>query len=89
VEGVVIRERARRAHLQKLAGTSINRTELEGRKKSVKGPLRQDAGTLTGNRSLRAEGAREMTEGLAQERIGSARRKIGEAIQDLGRKFRR
>jgi uncharacterized protein YjbJ (UPF0337 family) len=67
----------------------MNRDEFEGRKESVKGRVKEAAGTLTGDEELEREGAEERAEGEAQETIGKARRKVGEAIEEFGQKIKR
>lgn len=67
----------------------MNRDELEGKKESVKGRIKEAAGILTGDKDLESEGASERAGGVAQEQIGKATRKVGEAIEDLGRKIKR
>jgi uncharacterized protein YjbJ (UPF0337 family) len=67
----------------------MNRNELEGKTRNVKGRVEEALGTLTGNTNLESEGARERAGGAAQERVGKATRKVGEAIEDLGKKVKR
>jgi uncharacterized protein YjbJ (UPF0337 family) len=66
----------------------MNRDELQGKKKNVKGRVKEAVGALTGNKDLESEGANERAEGVAQEQIGKASRKVGEAIENLGRKIK-
>ncbi len=66
-----------------------NRDEIEGKKENVKGRVKEAAGTLTGNRDLENEGAKERAGGRVQERLGRARRQVGEAIEDLGEDVKR
>jgi uncharacterized protein YjbJ (UPF0337 family) len=67
----------------------MNRDEMEGKTESVKGRVKEAAGTLTGNDELEKEGADERARGEAQETIGRARRKVGEAIEELGEDIKR
>lgn len=67
----------------------MNRDELEGRKESVKGKLKQAAGDITDNERLHDEGVADEAAGDTQETLGRARRKVGEAIEDLGEDIKR
>lgn len=67
----------------------MNRSELEGKTKNVKGRVKQAIGTLTGNEKLETEGADERADGAVQERIGKATRKVGEALEGFGRKLKK
>lgn len=67
----------------------MNRNEFEGKTQNVKGRAKEALGTLTGNKNLESEGAKERANGAAQQRIGKATREVGEAIEDLGKKIKR
>jgi uncharacterized protein YjbJ (UPF0337 family) len=67
----------------------MNRNELEGKTQNVKGRVKEALGTVTGNKDLESEGAKERAGGAVQERVGKATRKVGEAIEDLGKKIKR
>ena len=62
----------------------MNRDELEGKAKEVKGRVKQSVGDLTDDERLRDEGVADEAVGNVQEGLGKARRKVGEAIEDLG-----
>lgn len=62
----------------------MNRDELEGKTKAVKGKLKQAAGDLTDDPNLHDEGIADEAEGNVQETWGRAKRKVGEAIEDIG-----
>jgi len=66
-----------------------NRDELEGRSKSMKGKVEQDAGDLTDNQDLHDEGVADEASGKTQETFGKARRKVGEALEDLADDIKR
>jgi uncharacterized protein YjbJ (UPF0337 family) len=66
----------------------MNRDELEGETKNLKGRVEEALGTLTGNQDLQAEGASEQADGVAQERVGEAHRTLGEAIEKLGKRIK-
>jgi uncharacterized protein YjbJ (UPF0337 family) len=67
----------------------MNRDELEGKAKEVKGRVKQSVGDLTDDEQLRDEGVADEAEGEVQKGFGRARRKVGEAIEDLGEKVKR
>ena len=66
----------------------MNREEIEGKKSSIKGRIKQATGTLIGNEDLESEGADERSKGEAEEQVAKARRKLGEAIEDFGKQVK-
>jgi uncharacterized protein YjbJ (UPF0337 family) len=67
----------------------MNRDELDGKAKQVKGKIKQGVGDLTDDERLREEGLADEAEGDVQEHFGTARRKVGEAVEDLAEKIKR
>jgi uncharacterized protein YjbJ (UPF0337 family) len=67
----------------------MNRDELEGKGKQVKGKIKQSTGDLIDDEELQDEGIADEAEGEVQEGFGRARRKIGQAIEDIGEKVKR
>ena len=67
----------------------MNRDEIEGSEKNLKGRIKEATGAVTGNEDLEKRGADERAEGEAQHDLGRARRKVGEAIEDLGEDIKR
>lgn len=67
----------------------MNRDELDGKAKAVKGKIKQAAGDLTDNERLHDEGVADEAVGQAQDDVGRARRKVGEAIEDIGKTIKR
>jgi len=67
----------------------MNRDELDGKAKQVKGKVKQGLGDLTDDERLREEGLEDEAEGEVQENFGTARRKVGQAVKDLGEKIKR
>jgi uncharacterized protein YjbJ (UPF0337 family) len=55
----------------------------------VKGRVKEAAGTLTGNRKLEREGARQRAKGAAQERVGKARRKVGDFVDGVAKAIKK
>ncbi len=62
----------------------MNRDELDGKAKAMKGKLKEAAGDLSNNPRLHDEGVADEAEGQTQDALGRGRRKVGEAIKDLG-----
>jgi len=62
----------------------MNRDELEGKGKALKGQIKQATGDLTNNPGLHDEGVADEVAGKAQDAGGRVRRTVGEAIKDLG-----
>jgi uncharacterized protein YjbJ (UPF0337 family) len=67
----------------------MNRDELEGKAKSVKGKIKQAAGDLTDDPALHDEGVADEAGGDTQAAIGRGRRKVGEAIEDIGKAIKK
>ncbi len=67
----------------------MNRDELDGKARAVKGKLKQAAGDLTDDERLRDEGVADEALGEAQDDVGRARRKVGETIEDIGKNIKR
>ena len=64
----------------------MNKDELKGKVKQIKGAVKQEIGARTGDPALVDQGAGDRSEGKLQERFGKGKRKIGEAIERVGRK---
>jgi len=56
----------------------MNKDEIRGKAKNIKGRVKQGAGAVTGNKRLEGEGAAERIGGAAQEGIGKIRRELEE-----------
>jgi len=67
----------------------MNRDEIEGKARNIKGAIKETAGRATKNPRLESEGADERESGAVQEEAGRVRRKVGEAVEDLGKKIKR
>jgi uncharacterized protein YjbJ (UPF0337 family) len=66
----------------------MNKDELDGKAKAVKGRVKQGVGDLTDNDRLRDEGVADQAGGKIEEGVGKARRKVGDAIEDVGDKIK-
>ena len=62
----------------------MNRDEVEGKAKEIKGRVKQGVGDLTDDQNLHDEGVADEAEGEVQKGYGTAKRKVGEAIEDVG-----
>jgi uncharacterized protein YjbJ (UPF0337 family) len=67
----------------------MNRDEVKGRTDQIKGKLKQAAGDLTDDDTLRDEGVADEVAGDIQEGFGRGRRKVGEFIEDIGEDIKR
>lgn len=67
----------------------MNRDELEGKAKEIKGRVKQGVGDITDDQVLHDEGVADEAEGEVQKGFGKAKRKVGEAIEDVGEAIKR
>jgi uncharacterized protein YjbJ (UPF0337 family) len=67
----------------------MNKDELDGKTKQVKGKVKQSIGDLTDDEQLHDEGVADEAEGDVQEGFGRARRKVGQAVKDIGETIKR
>lgn len=67
----------------------LNKDELKGKGKKVKGTVKEEVGKAIGNRNLQQEGQAEREEGEVKEGFGKARRKVGEAVEKVGKAISR
>ncbi len=67
----------------------MNRDEMEGKAKDLKGRMKEAAGDLADDEKLKNEGAAEQVEGQVQDTMGRGRRKAGELIEDIGKSIKR
>ena len=61
----------------------MNRDEMEGKTKDLKGRAKEGVGDLTDNERLEREGRTDQAEGKVQETFGKGKRKIDEVADDL------
>jgi len=67
----------------------MNKDEVKGKARDIKGHVKEAAGSLVGNERLEREGEADQATGEAQQSFGKARRKVGEAIEDIGEDIKR
>ena len=72
-----------------LYGNIMNKDELDGKARAIKGKVKQGLGDLTDNERLRDDGVADEAAGNVQDTIGRGRRKVGEAIEEVGKKLKR
>ena len=58
----------------------VNKDQVKGVGKQVKGSVKETAGRVTGNRRTEAEGAAEKTVGKVQKGFGDVKEKIKGAL---------
>lgn len=58
----------------------VNKDQVKGVAREVKGSVKQAAGKATGNRRMEAEGAVEKTTGKVQKGFGDAKEKVKRAL---------
>ena len=67
----------------------MNRDELEGKAKALKGKIKQATGDLTSNPRLHDEGVVDEGAGNAQGAVGRVRRKVGETIEGVAKAMKK
>jgi len=67
----------------------MNKNEVRGKARQLKGRVKEAAGVVTGNRHLENEGAAERTGGEIEAELGKARRKVGAALTGLGKAIKK
>jgi uncharacterized protein YjbJ (UPF0337 family) len=55
---------------------TMNKDEIEGKGKQIKGQIREEVGKLTGNKTEQLKGKIEQVEGDVQEGVGKIKRKL-------------
>jgi uncharacterized protein YjbJ (UPF0337 family) len=63
----------------------LNKAEVKGKVKQIKGAAKEKIGEVTHNPSLEAEGEAERREGVVQEKAGKMLRKAGKVIEKAGK----
>ena len=66
----------------------MNKDELEGKGKQIKGKAKQAWGDVTNDERLRDEGVADETAGKVEEGFGKARRKAGDALHEVAEKIK-
>lgn len=58
----------------------VNKDQVKGVAKQVKGSVKETAGRVTGNRQTEAEGVAEKTAGKVQKGFGDVKEKVKRAL---------
>jgi uncharacterized protein YjbJ (UPF0337 family) len=61
----------------------MNKDELKGKAKQMKGAAKEKVGELTDSPELQSEGLGDQASGEVQEGFGTAKRKVSEGIERL------
>jgi len=67
----------------------MNRDQIEGKAKELKGRIKQGAGDVLDDEKLQDEGVADEAEGEVQKGFGNVRDKVGKAIEEVGEKIKR
>ena len=67
----------------------MNRDQIEGKAKELKGRIKQGAGDVIDDEHLKDEGVADEAEGEVQKGFGNIRDKVGKAIEEVGEKIKR
>ena len=67
----------------------MNRDELDGKAKQVKGKVKQGVGTSPTIRSCTTRVSRMRQRATFRKGFGKAKRKVGETIEDIGEAIKR
>jgi len=59
----------------------VDKDELEGKAKKIKGKIREGAGKITGDDEEELHGKMEQVEGGIQEKVGQVKKKVKKAIK--------
>jgi len=67
----------------------MNKDQVEGKAKEIKGRIKQGVGDVLDDENLHDEGVADEAEGEVQGGFGRAKRKVGEAIEEVGEKIKK
>ena len=67
----------------------MNRDEIEGKAREVKGKMKQAVADLTDNDRLHSEGKADELAGEVQGTVGTAKRKVGETVEKIGKTIKK
>jgi uncharacterized protein YjbJ (UPF0337 family) len=67
----------------------MNRNEIKGKAETIKGKIKQAAGDLSDDETLRDEGVADEVLGRARESFGREQRKMREAVENIGKSIKR
>jgi uncharacterized protein YjbJ (UPF0337 family) len=67
----------------------MNKDQVEGKAKEIKGRVKQGVGDVLDDEKLHDEGVADEAEGEVQKGFGNVRHKVGDAIEEVGEKIKR
>jgi len=67
----------------------MNRDQVEGKAKEIKGRIKQGVGDVANAEDLRNEGVADEAEGEVQKGFGDVRHKVGKTIEEVGEKIKK
>lgn len=67
----------------------MNRDQIEGKAKVVKGHIKEAAGAMLDDPNLQDEGTADRAEGELQDGYGKAKEKVGEVVQNIGKAIKK
>jgi uncharacterized protein YjbJ (UPF0337 family) len=67
----------------------MNKDQVEGKAKEIKGRIKQGVGDVADDEKLHDEGVADEAEGEVQKGFGNVRDKVGKTIEELGEKIKR
>jgi uncharacterized protein YjbJ (UPF0337 family) len=67
----------------------MNRDQVEGKAKEIKGRIKQGVGDVANDEDLRNEGVADEAEGQVQKGFGNVRDKVSKAVEDIGEKIKK
>lgn len=71
------------------SGNSMNRDQVEGKVKTVKGQVKQAVGDVVDDPVLHDEGVADEAEGRVQDGFGKAKQKVGKVVEDIGKAIKK
>ena len=60
----------------------MNKDQVDGAGKQIKGAVKDAVGGLTGNAKLQAEGKMDKAEGKVQQKVGDVKNEVRKALDD-------
>ena len=67
----------------------MNRDQVEGKVKVVKGQVKQTAGRALNNPRVHDEGVADEAEGRVQDGVGKAKETVGRAVERIGKAIKK
>ncbi len=67
----------------------MNKDQVEGKAKEIKGRIKQGVGDVLDDENLQDEGVADEAEGEVQKGFGDVRHKVGKTIEEIGEKIKR